>query len=147
MPKTLVTYFSLTGNTKLIATAIHEGLDGDKSIGSISEIPDISSASLVFIGFPVHSHSVPYKAEEFMKKIPAGKKVAVFCTHGSLPGSNLSREAIEYASVLLAKARLLGTFACRGKVSLQALDVLGRSPRTRGLGGHGRFGGHASRLP
>jgi len=40
----------------------------------------------------------------------------------------LSREALEYASILVAKAKLLGTFACRGKVSMQALEVLGRSP-------------------
>jgi hypothetical protein len=40
----------------------------------------------------------------------------------------LSREAIEHASVLISKAKLLGTFSCRGKVSLQALEVLGKSP-------------------
>ncbi len=63
-----------------------------------------------------------------LKNVPAGKKIALFSTHGSLPGMQLSGEAIEYASVLVAKARLLGTFSCRGKVSMQALEVLGRSP-------------------
>lgn len=128
MSKILVTYFSRTGNTKLIAEAIYDEIPGDKTLLPMDKVEDLGPYGLVFIGFPVQSHSVPYKAEEFLKRIPAGKKVALFSTHGSLPGMNLSREALEYASVLVAKAKLLGTFACRGKVSLQALDVLGKSP-------------------
>ena len=128
MSKILVTYFSRTGNTKRIAEAIHEEISGDKTLLPMDQVADFSPYGLIFVGFPVQSHSVPYKAEEFLKKIPAGKKVALFSTHGSLAGMNLSREAIEYASVLIAKAKLLGTFTCRGKVSLQALEVLNKSP-------------------
>ena len=43
-------------------------------------------------------------------------------------GSQLAREAMEYASVLLARAHLVGTFSCRGKVSMKALEVLMQSP-------------------
>jgi flavodoxin len=128
MHKTLVTYFSRTGNTKKVAEAIFAGLDGDKDLKPMEEAHPLDGYSLVFIGFPVHSHSVPYKVEEFLKTIPAGKKIALFCTHGALPGHRLSREAIEYAVVLAAKAKVLGTFAVRGRLSMQALDSLGRSP-------------------
>ena len=128
MHKTLVTYFSRTGNTKKVAEAIFVGLDGDKDLEPMEEAHLLDGYSLVFIGFPVHSHSVPYKVEEFLKTIPAGKKIALFCTHGALPGHRLSREAIEYAVVLAAKAKVLGTFAVRGRLSMQALDALGRSP-------------------
>jgi hypothetical protein len=71
---------------------------------------------------------VPYPVEVFLKSIPPAKKIALFCTHGALPGHRLSREAIEHAVVLAAKAKVLGTFAVRGKLSLQALDVLSKSP-------------------
>jgi flavodoxin len=128
MHKTLVTYFSRTGNTKKVAEAIFAAIDGDKDLKPMEEAHPLDGYSLVFIGFPVHSHSVPYKAEEFLKTIPAGKKIALFCTHGALPGHRLSREAIEYAVVLAAKAKVLGTFAVRGRLSMQALDALGRSP-------------------
>ncbi|MCX6562583.1 MAG: hypothetical protein NTU60_03130 [Candidatus Aminicenantes bacterium] len=128
MHKTLVAYFSRTGNTKKVAEAIFAGLDGDKDLKPMEEAHPLDGYSLVFIGFPVHSHSVPYKVEEFLKTIPAGKKIALFCTHGALPGHRLSREAIEYAVVLAAKAKVLGTFAVRGRLSMQALDALGRSP-------------------
>ncbi|MFC2165735.1 flavodoxin family protein [Acidobacteriota bacterium] len=128
MLKTLVTFESLTGNTKKIAEAIFEAVEGEKALIPLAEGPSLDEFSLVFIGFPVHSHSVPYKVETFLKNIPAGKKVAFFCTHGTLTGSRLSREALEYAVTLTTKARVLGTFTCRGKVSLEALEVLSKSP-------------------
>jgi flavodoxin len=128
MHKTLVTYFSRTGNTKKVAEAIFAALDGDKALKPMEEAHPLDGYSLVFIGFPVQSHSVPYKVEEFLKTIPAGKKIALFCTHGALPGHRLSREAIEYAVVLAAKAKVLGTFAGRGRLSMHVLDTLGRSP-------------------
>jgi len=80
------------------------------------------------VGFPVQMHSVPFPVEQFIKSIPPRKKTAFFCTHGSLPGHRLSREAIEYAVVLATQARVLGTFCTRGKLSVQALDTLGKSP-------------------
>jgi flavodoxin len=128
MAKVLVTYLSWTGNTKKIAEAIHDSIDQEKLILPMDKVENLDLFSLAFIGFPVQSHSVPYKAEVLLKKVPAGKKIALFSTHGSLPGIRLSREALEYASILVAKANLLGTFACRGKISMQALAVLSRSP-------------------
>jgi len=128
MHKTLVTYFTKTGNTKKVAESIFDALDGDKVIKPLDEVQSIDEYDLVFIGFPINSHSVPYKVEVFLKNIPAGKKIALFCTHGSLPGHRLSREALEYAVVLAAKAKILGTYSCRGKVSYEALEVLSKSP-------------------
>jgi flavodoxin len=128
MSKILVTYLSLTGNTKKVAEAIFDALEGDKTIKTIAEAQNLDIYDIIFIGFPVHSHSVPFKAEELIKRIPAGKKIALFSTHGSLTGSRLSREALEYASVLASSSKILGTFACRGKVSLQAMEMLSKSP-------------------
>jgi len=128
MTKILVTYLSQTGNTKKIAEAIFEGLEGDKTMKFMDEVQEIEDYSLIFIGFPVHSHSVPYKIESFLQKIPQGKKIALFSTHGSLPGGHLAREALEHAAVIASKAKVLGTFSCRGKVSLAALEILSKSP-------------------
>lgn len=126
--KTLVTYFSLTGNTKIIAEAVHETLEDEKEIKKIAESTDLDDYDLIFVGFPVHSHSVPYKVEVFIKSIPQGKKVALFSTHGSLTGSRLSKEALEYAGILASKTKVLGSFSCRGKVAPEALEVLMKSP-------------------
>ncbi len=128
MAKTLVTYFSRTGNTKLVAEAIFDALPGDKIIKPMAEAGDLAPYPLVFAGFPVQTHSLPYPVEIFLKTIPEGRKIALFSTHGSVTGGRLSREALEYASILVAKARLVGTFSCRGKVSMKALEVLTQSP-------------------
>jgi len=128
MHKILVAYFSRTGNTQKVAEAIFAALDGDKTLKRLDEVQSLDSYDLIYVGFPVQSHSVPYKVEVFLKNIPAGKKIALFCTHGSLPGHRLSREALEHAVVLASKARILGTYACRGKVSLDALEALSKSP-------------------
>ncbi|MBD3415072.1 MAG: hypothetical protein GF421_11650 [Candidatus Aminicenantes bacterium] len=133
MEKTLVTYFSQTGNTKKVAEAIYENLQGDKQIKNFKEadMEDMKDCDLIFVGFPVHSHSVPVAMERFIKQIPPNKKLAFFSTHGSLTGSRISREAIEHATVLASKAKLLGSFSCRGKVSLEALELLKKSPEHR----------------
>lgn len=128
MSKILVTYFSRTGNTKQVAEAIYEALEGDKTIKPVDEAGDLAPYGLIFVGFPVQSHSVPYQVEAFLRTIPAGQKLALFSTHGSLPGMKLSREALEHASVVAAKAKIVGTYSCRGKVSLKALEVLSKSP-------------------
>jgi len=128
MSKILVTYISWTGNTKKVADAIFETLGGDKTIKTLDEAQNFDEYDLIFIGFPVHSHSGPFKTEELIKRIPPGKKIALFSTHGSLTGSRLSREALEHASILATSSKILGTFTCRGKVSLQALEVLSKSP-------------------
>ena len=128
MSRTLVTYFSRTGNTRRVAEAIYDEIKGDKVIKPMEEVEDFAPYQSLFVGFPVQTHSVPYPVEIFLKKIPEGTKVALFSTHGSVTGSNLSREALEYASVLVAKAKLVATFSCRGRVSMKALEVLMKSP-------------------
>ena len=128
MSKILVTYYSLTGNTEKVAGAIFDVLDGDKTIKTMDDAQNLDEYEPIFIGFPVHSHSVPFKTEELIKRIPAGKKIALFSTHGSLTGSRLSPEALEHASILASSSKILGTFTCRGKVSLQAMEKLSKSP-------------------
>jgi flavodoxin len=83
MSKILIAYFSLTGNTKKIAETIHDTVEGDKTIKPVDDVQEVEDYTLIFIGFPVHSHSVPFKTESLLKRIPAGKKVALFSTRES----------------------------------------------------------------
>ncbi len=128
MEKILVTYLSLTGNTRKVAEAIYESLPEPKTILPVSEVQDSGEFGLIFVGFPVHAHSVPLRIENFLKSLPRGKKVALFSTHGSFTGSRLSREAIEHAVVSASQTKVISTFSCRGKVSAEALEFLSRSP-------------------
>jgi flavodoxin len=127
MSTILVTYYSRSGNTEAVARAIHEVLTGAE-IRPFPPAGRLDGYDLVFVGFPVQRHSLPYPVELFLRQVPAGKAIALFSTHGSLQGHQLSREAIEYAVVLASQARVLGTFHCRGRLAEETRVVLAKSP-------------------
>lgn len=123
--KTLVTYYSESGNTKKLAEAIYEGLEAtENEIAQISEAKNFEDYDVIFVGFPVHGSSVPPKTEKCLKGIPEGKMLALFGTHGSLRGGPLSISAFYYAITLASNANIIGTFGCRGEVNASLLEGL-----------------------
>ena len=131
MSKALVAYYTETGNTLKIAESIYEALPGEKDIKALAEIKSLDAYDLVFVGFPIHSHNIPKKVQDFLKKVPKNMKIALFSTHGALTGSQLSREALESAAGLASGANLLGTFTCRGRVPYSVLEGLESRPEHR----------------
>ncbi len=129
--KALVTYFSHTGNTEKIANAIYDVIRVEKKIAPISEVEGVDEYDIIFCGFPVQTHSVPPVAVGFIKNLPAGKKLAIFTTHGSLRGGQLAVTAIEQAVSLAMNSKVLGTFGCRGKVTQRVIDDLMKKPEDR----------------
>jgi flavodoxin I len=124
-----VTYYSESGNTEKLARAIYEGLDATgKKIAPISEVANLDDYDVLFVGFPVHGSSVPVKAEKCLKKIPEGKMLAIFATHGSLRGGQLAITAFHYAMSLAPKAQVIGSFGCRGQVKPNLLQALMNKP-------------------
>ena len=127
--KTLVTYYSQSGNTKKLAQAIYEGLSATESeIEQISETKNFEKYDVIFVGFPVHSSSVPSKVEQCLKRIPKGKMLAIYGTHGSLRGGPLAISAFYYATTLAPKAQIIGTFGCRGEVKASLIETLLQKP-------------------
>ena len=123
--KTLVTYYSESGNTEKLANAIYEGLGAtDSEIEQINEAKNFEDYDIIFVGFPVHGSSVPAKAEKCLKRIPQGKMLAIFGTHGSLRGGPLAISAFYYATTLATKANVIGTFGCRGEVNPRLIEKL-----------------------
>jgi flavodoxin len=123
--KVLVTYFSETKNTEKLAKAIFEAVEGsEKEILPIQEVAEVEGYDVVFIGFPVQSHSVPDKVEAFAKKLPAGQKIAHFATHGSMRGGELAITAFYHALTIAKDAVILGTYGCRGQVKQKIIDAL-----------------------
>jgi flavodoxin len=129
--KALVTYFSKTGNTKKVAQAIYDALPVDKEIKPIQDMEGTAGYDVVFCGFPVYAHSVPEKAQPFIKALGEGRKVAFFTTHGSLRGGQLPRQAIENAVGLALKAKVIGHFGCRGKVNPRIIEMLMQQQENR----------------
>ncbi len=124
--KVLVTYYSQTGNTEMLARAIYEAIHVDKELLTIRDVKSTQGYDIIFVGFPVQAHSVPAAVVPFFKTLPAGQPIALFCTHGSLRGGQLPKQAIENAIGLASRARILGTFGVRGKVNPKVIDALGK---------------------
>lgn len=130
--KVLVTYYSETRNTERVARAVYEGVeDASKEIHPIEAVAHVEEYDLIFCGFPVHASSVPPKVAAFLKRIPEGKMVALFATHGCLQGGQLAVTAFDDAMAIASGARVIGTFGCRGKVRPQLIETLGRRPEHR----------------
>lgn len=130
--KALVAYFSQTGNTEKVARAIFDGIAFvDKEISTIQQAKDLDQYDLFFVGFPVHSHSIPGPMDKFLKSIPDGKKIAFFATHGSLRGGELAVTAFHYAIGQARQRTILGTFGCRGKVEQSIIEKRLESPQDR----------------
>jgi flavodoxin len=122
--KALVTYYSQTGNTEKLARAIYEAIHVEKELLPIQEVKNTKGYDVIFVGFPVHAHSVPAKALSFFRNLPDGQNIALFCTHGSLRGGHLPKQALEHAISIAARAKILGTFGVRGKVDVKIIEVL-----------------------
>ena len=122
--KALVTYFSQTGNTEKLARAIYDAIHFEKELIPIKEVKSSKGYDIIFVGFPVQAHSVPAALHSFFKNLPHGQPIALFCTHGSLRGGHLPKQAIEHAVSLASKAKILGTFGIQGKVNPKVIDVL-----------------------
>ncbi|MBN1368115.1 MAG: 4Fe-4S dicluster domain-containing protein [Dehalococcoidales bacterium] len=93
--KSIVVYYSQTGNTKKIAHAIHRGLKKASQTGDqydIARLKDVSprdmvNYDLIGIGSPIMELREPLNVTEFidgMKPVD-GKHAFVFNTHGCLP--------------------------------------------------------------
>jgi flavodoxin len=110
--KTLIAYFSHTGNTREIANQIHAQVGGDileiKALNPYpssykecteyakreqendarpplaTEIESLESYDVVFIGYPIWWGTIPMPLFTLLEKYDfSGKEIIPFCTHGS----------------------------------------------------------------
>lgn len=87
--KILITYFSQTGNTEKIASAIHEvaSKNHDSYLKRIKKvkIEELSDFNLIFIGSACHDSDLAKPVLRFLKEIPNSPKYAIvgFFTHST----------------------------------------------------------------
>jgi flavodoxin len=135
----LVAYFSWSGNTREIANQIHKIVGGDlfeivtvskypsdydetvkqarKELETscrpqlASEVEDIESYDLIFIGYPNWCYTIPAPVASFLSKCDSTEKtIAPFCTHG---GDRLG-ESVEDIAKLCQRSLVLEGLAVRG---------------------------------
>ncbi len=112
--KSLVVYYSETGNTEKIAEAITMGLEADlKKIEEI-KISDILNYDLLCVGTPVHGFAPAKIIREFLEKLPElkSKKAIAFCTMhfaGDKKTLKIIKKKFEARGAVF-----LGGFSCKG---------------------------------
>ncbi len=122
--KILVTYSSLTGNTKKLAEGIYEGLgEKDKVICPMSEVTDMSEYDIVLAGYWVDKGGANKEAAEFLSHIE-GKKVGVFATLAFWPDSEHAYKSILAGEHLVnEKNHVIGKYICQGKIDNKMVEM------------------------
>jgi flavodoxin len=136
----LVAYFSRSGNTRVIATQIHESVGGDIfEIVTVDPYPsdydevveqakqeleedyrpeletkveNMESYDVVFIGYPNWWGTIPTPVATFLSEYDfSGKTIVPFCTH---EGSRLGRTVTDITK-LCPQSTILAGLAVRGR--------------------------------
>lgn len=116
--KILVTYSSVTGNTKLVATKLFEYLkeDNDVDILKMIQAKNIDNYDVIFIGFWINKATANKEAYRFIEKIK-NRRIALFGTIGANPDSEHGKLAKKNIDALVDKSNdYIGSFLVNGKV-------------------------------
>jgi flavodoxin len=140
--KVLVTYYSQTGNTKKVAEAIFEAVEGDKEIKELGAVDSLEGYDLTFVGFPMQAFGPAKQASEFLLNHCKGRKIAMFCTHGVTQDFEELPGWLENCRQAAAGSEIVGLFDCQGEVADFLLDAAAKSddPLMQKLAGAGASG-------
>ncbi len=114
----IITYSSLTGNTKIIAEAIKEALGETTCVycGDIEGVKDCN-AEVLFVGFWVNKGSCTNDVKEYLQSLE-NKKIALFGTAGFGGSKKYYETILENVKSNISKSNeIIGSFMCQGKMS------------------------------
>jgi len=138
----LVTYRSVTGNTKKIAEAIFGEIEVDKEIKSFREVDTLEGYDFVFVGCPVEYFGASNATKKWLNDKLMGKKIGLFCTHGAPEfAPNVPDWLHELkAAAVDAGAEIVTFFNCQGELSQNVLDMMMKAedPSVRAFARFGR---------
>lgn len=115
--KVLVTYLSSSGNTKRVAEAIYNEIEGEKELREMSEVRSLDGYDLAFVGFPIVGSGAPSKAKRFLSRTARGKRTALFVTHGMPADMEKLRPMLEKCRQAAGGSEVVGMYDCQGKMA------------------------------
>ena len=130
--KILISYFSQSGNTEMIAKAIYEEASQNHTIETkkleLVNAGDLSGYDIVFIGSPIHVGSLAEPVKDFLNRLqwPSGQKLAGFVTHAgpAYPEQIMNKFTEPFQATCEKNAlKYLGCFCCQGFLN-QALHAM-----------------------
>ena len=121
--KSLVVYSSKSGNTKKLAEALYNHLDGEKELCAIADAPDPAGYNFLAVGFWLQGGQPDPDSQAFLANVEEGQDLYLFATHGAAVGTPHAEGAMEQAKALAEKAHIVATFSCPGQVAEKVLEM------------------------
>ncbi len=128
--KILITYSSLTGNTKKLCTRVFENLQKEHEIDikTIKETEDYSNYDLVVPAFWVDKGTANKESKKFIKSIK-NSNVALLGTLGADPHGDHGTKVRKNVSKLVDSSNTYhGVFLARGKVDEKLIKRIKKLP-------------------
>lgn len=126
--KTLITYSSLTGNTKKVAEGIYKVAPKGTVIASVEDDIDPKDFDYVLLGFWVDKGTADEKARRYIEKLD-GKKVGTFATLGAYPDSQHAKDSMKKTRELIEpRNKVVAEFICHGKVDPRLIEKFKNFP-------------------
>ena len=123
--KSLVVYSSRTGNTRMIAEAVHSALPVGTELVPVEEAPEPDAYDFLALGFWVDKGAPDSAMAAYMDKVK-DRSVGLFGTLGAWPDSDHARESMQKAVDRVEGNTVLGTFICQGKVDPKLLAAMAK---------------------
>ena len=119
----MISYASLTGNTKLIAQGIKSALSKNHCVycgeveGSVNHKADV-----IFVGFWVDKNTCSNEVKCYLESLE-NQKVALFGTAGFGGSKSYFESVLERVQLYIPKSNeVLGSFMCQGKMPESVLN-------------------------
>lgn len=125
----LVTYSSLTGNTKKLAEGIFDALSTQhKELQPICDVTNTDAYDIVLVGYWVDKEGPNEEAATFLKGL-TNKTVGLFATLGYWADSEHAQDSLKKGEQLLDDTnKLLARFICQGKLSDNIISAFKKMP-------------------
>lgn len=125
----LVTYSSLTGNTKRLAEGIYKEIQvSEKDILPMKEVTDISNYDVILVGYWVDKGGPNKEAAAFLETVK-DKKVGLFATLGYWPDSDHGwNSLINGENLVKENNKVIGKYICQGSLSEKIISMFEKLP-------------------
>ncbi len=125
----LITYSTVTGNTKRLAEGIYEGLEVEhKTILPMSEVTSLDQYDTVFVGYWVDKGGPNEESKKFLETIE-GKAVGLFATLGFWADSEHAWKSICNGEALVKERNeVIGRFICQGALAPKIIEQFEKLP-------------------
>ena len=124
--KTLITYSSLTGNTKKVCEVASKAF----SQVELKDIKEVESLDydLIIVGTWIDKGTADTKAKNFIETLK-GKKVAFIFTLGAYPDSKHAEDCVENIKKLLEANgnEVVGHYHCQGAIDPKLIEMMKKS--------------------